>query len=85
MSDNNNLNEEKWHMKKEINVAHIFTTVTFLVFGLLYLSDMDKRISANEITITHIEKQRSEDIERTQKQLEKIDKKLDQLIESNRR
>lgn len=78
-------NPEQWHMKKEINVAHIFTTVTFLVFGLLYLSDMDKRISANEITITHIEKQRSEDVARTQKQLEKIDKKLDQLIESNRR
>lgn len=72
-------------MKKEINIAHIITTVALLVSGFLYLSDMDKRINANAITIDHMEQQRSEDVERTQKQLETIDKKLDKLIESYRR
>ncbi|WP_368659785.1 hypothetical protein [Pseudoalteromonas sp. McH1-7] len=71
-----------WHMKKEINVAHIITTVALVVSGLWVLSDMDKRIAVNAQSISHVQAQRVEDQKRIEKRLDSIDKKLDELLKS---
>lgn len=75
MSEQNN-----WHMKKEINIAHIITTVALVVSGLWVLSDMDKRIAVNTQSISYVQKQRQEDQQRIEKHLDNINKKLDKLI-----
>lgn len=75
-------NHNSWHMKKEINVAHIITTVALVVSGLWVLSDMDKRIAVNSQSISHVQAQRNEDQKRIEKRLDSIDKKLDTLIQS---
>ncbi|USD31067.1 hypothetical protein J8Z24_18195 [Pseudoalteromonas sp. SCSIO 43201] len=70
-------------MKKEFNLAHIITTVTLLVSGILYLGDLDKRISTNSQELTHLKQMRNEDQKRIEKRLDSIDKKLDMLLSSN--
>ncbi|WP_252095930.1 hypothetical protein [Pseudoalteromonas sp. SCSIO 43201] len=76
-------NPNQWHMKKEFNLAHIITTVTLLVSGILYLGDLDKRISTNSQELTHLKQMRNEDQKRIEKRLDSIDKKLDMLLSSN--
>lgn len=73
----------QWHMKKEINVAHIITTITLLVSCLWFLSDMDKRITTNTTQIVHIQEQRKEDLARVEKRLDSIERKLDKLISNS--
>lgn len=73
---------EQWHMKREINLVHIITTVTVLVSGLWYVSDLDKRIAANAQAIEYVQSQRSEDQKRVEKHLDSINKKLDRLLEN---
>lgn len=72
-------------MKKELNLAHIITTVTLLVSGILYLGDLDKRITTNSQALNHLKQIRNEDQKRIEKRLDSIDKKLDTLLGSNLR
>lgn len=72
--------EENWHLKKELNLAHIITTVTLLVTGILFLSGLDKRINTNSQEIQHLKQIRNEDQKRIEKRLDSIDKKLDTLL-----
>ncbi|MBD1582487.1 hypothetical protein HG263_03090 [Pseudoalteromonas sp. JBTF-M23] len=76
---------EHWQMKKELNLAHIITTVTLLVSGILYLGDLDKRITTNSQELNHLKQIRNEDQKRIEKRLDSIDKKLDTLLGSNLR
>ncbi|WP_105168566.1 hypothetical protein [Pseudoalteromonas sp. T1lg23B] len=76
---------EHWQMKKELNLAHIITTVTLLVSGILYLGDLDKRITTNTQELAHLKQIRNEDQKRIEKRLDSIDKKLDTLLGSNLR
>jgi len=75
--------QNQWHMKKELNLAHFITTVMLLVSGILYLGDLDKRINSNSQDILHLKQIRNEDQKRIEKRLDSIDKKLDTLL-SNR-
>jgi hypothetical protein len=72
---------EQWHMKKEINIAHIISTVVLLVSGLWYLNGLDKRISANTQSIEYVQSLGDGDQRRVEKQLDSINKKLDRLLE----
>lgn len=75
MADN-----QQWHMKREVNLAHVITTLALTVSGIWFLSDLDKRIQSNTKDITYIQEQRTEDVERLEKQLDKINTKLDKLL-----
>ena len=78
MPDNN---QDRWHMKKEFNIAHILTTVTLFIVCMAYLNGMDKRIDANSQTIKFVQEQRGEAQKRVEKQLNRINEKLDRLLE----
>jgi|GEM_PF-2113486 len=77
---NNNNSPEQWHMKKEINLAHVIVTVSMVITMMWFFADLDKRIDGNTKDITHIQEQRTEDVQRTVKQLDKINTKLDKLL-----
>ena len=81
MAEQQNIPPETWHMKKEINVAHVITTVALAVSCLWFFSDLDKRIATNATEITHIKEQRAEDQKRIEKRLDSMDRKLDRLLE----
>jgi peptidoglycan hydrolase CwlO-like protein len=68
-------------MKKEVNVAHVITTVAMVVSCFWFFSDLDKRIATNETEISHVKEQRAEDQKRIEKRLDSMDRKLDRLLE----
>ena len=71
---------EQWHMKKEINLAHVIITISMVVTTMWFFSNLDKRIEVNKMGIAHMEEQRIEDTRRIEKQFDKINVKLDQLL-----
>jgi len=75
---------ENWQMKKELNLAHILTTIALVVSGILYLNDLDKRITSNSQELAHLKQIRNEDQKRIEKRLDSIDKKLDALLSAKR-
>lgn len=68
---------EGWHFKKEIQIAHIISTILIVGAAFSYVSKIEQRLTIVE---TQLIAQRDADaIQRAQ--LEKIDAKLDRLIE----
>lgn len=84
---------ENWHLKKELSYGHIMTTL-MLAAGLVGVyTDMNNGIDANKAEIQHVKeihqvhtKQYNRSIddikENMNKTFDKIDAKLDKLIES---
>lgn len=72
--------DQQWHLKKEVNIAHVITTVLIVVSCIWYMAGLDKRIQANTQNITHIKEQRIEDVKRLDKQFDRINDKLDKLL-----
>lgn len=70
----------QWHMKKEVNISHIVTTVAIAVSCFWFFADLDKQVSANSQSIDFIKQQRTEDSKRIEKRLDSIDRKMDELI-----
>lgn len=73
------MSQEQWHLKKEVNITHLFATVTLLISAFVYSSSLDKRIQTNEQTIAFIKIQRIEHVKRAEKQFDSILKKLDTI------
>ena len=76
------MTDQHWHLKKEVNITHIFATIGLVVSALMYSSTLDKRIQTNEQEITHLKEQRAEDITRAEKKFDSIIKKLDEIQHS---
>ena len=64
--------ESSWHLKKEVNVGHIFATVGLLISAVLYSGTLDKRIQSNEQNHIHSKEQRLEDVARAEKRFDAI-------------
>ena len=83
MAEENN----QWHLKKEINVAHVIVTISMVITMMWFFSDLDKRIDGNSIEIEHSKELRIEDVKRTHEgqtklytQLDKLNDKIDKLL-----
>lgn len=83
--------KQNWHIDKSVSAGHLITTIVLIIGGLTYITDQDKRIEENKITIDYVKAQRLEDIaraesqrvednKRIEKQLDSINDKLDKLI-----
>ena len=71
---------ERWHLKKEIQVTHIVSTLMLVGAVFAYVSKIDQRLTIVE---TQLMAQREASIiQRTQ--LERMDAKLDRLIERSK-
>jgi hypothetical protein len=70
---------EQWHMKKEINLAHVIVTVSMIVTMMLFFADLDKRIDGNTKDLQHAQIQRLEDQKRSRADQNRIYQKLDNL------
>ncbi|NRA61589.1 MAG: hypothetical protein HRU25_11890 [Psychrobium sp.] len=81
MNDEELAKPEQWHLKREINIVHIFATISIIISAIWYLGGLDKRIMTNTQSIEFMQKQRSEDQQRIEKQLDSINKKLDRLLD----
>jgi len=84
--------ETGWHLKKEIQLGHVLTTLALAVAMYGYIATMEKRITLLESQAalqTAIDSR--QDIEKQQayealfRQLTRLEDKLDRLIESERK
>lgn len=84
--------ETGWHLKKEIQLGHVLTTLALAVAMYGYIATMEKRITLLESQAaaqTDIDSR--QDTEKQQayealfRQLTKLEDKLDRLIESDRK
>ena len=71
----------QWHVKKEVNIGHMLTTLTILVTALWYAFQLDKRVTVLE-TQQHAQAEVITKMgHRIEGQLRDLNSKLDRIIE----
>jgi hypothetical protein len=68
---------ERWHLKKEIQVTHVVSTLLLVGAVFAYVNKIDQRLTIVETQL--IAQRDSSMVQRAQ--LERMDAKLDRLIE----
>lgn len=71
------VDDNRWHMKKEIQLGHLITTFTVAISCVVYINKIEQRVAVMESQI--IAQRDSATLLRSQ--LDKINDKLDRLIE----
>ena len=71
---------QDWHIEKSVSVGHLLTTVVIAASVFMYFGELDKKVSANSQSIEFLKEQRQEDLQRIEKNLDGINKKLDKLV-----
>ena len=71
---------ERWHLKKEIQVTHVVSTLLLVGAVFAYVSKIDQRLTIVETQL--IAQRDSTMVQRAQ--LERMDAKLDRLIERSK-
>lgn len=73
------MSEHGWHLRREISIGHLLTTVSVAAAMFWFFADLDKRVSLNAQAISQmaIESQRAE--ERTDKALAEIKETLSRI------
>ena len=76
---NQHTNQEPqgWHLKKEIQLGHLITTITVAVAAVVYINKIEQRVAVIESQVIY----QKETADVLRNQLEKINDKLDRLIE----
>ena len=79
---------EGWHLKREIQLGHLLTTISVAVSVIIYVQKLDTRIAMLEQARLEQkdrderqDKSSSEAIGLLRQQLERIEGKLDRLVE----
>lgn len=85
-----------WHLKKEIQLGHLITTLTVVVSVAVYVQRIDQRLAiveARQIDSAREQRERDERQDRlaaeafslVRAQLARMDEKLDRLMERSRK
>lgn len=72
--------DNHWHLKKEIQITHVFTTLALVGAVFAYVSKVEQRLTVVE---TQLMAQRDAAVIQ-RAQLERMDAKLDRLIERSK-
>lgn len=85
------LEETGWHLKKEIQFGHIVTTLTVAVAAMFYFTKIEQRLALVEqlqvmqqMRDERQDKAASEALVLLREQLERMDNKLDRVLERKR-
>ena len=81
--------QEPWHIKREIQIGHLITTMSVAFSVIWYAGKLEQRIAlVEQSVVTQRERDASQDsaalqaYQQTRAQLDRIDAKLDRLIEA---
>lgn len=66
-----------WHLKKEIQLGHLITTVTVAISAIVYVNKIEQRVAVVESQVNF----QKETAGVLRAQLDRINDKLDRLIE----
>ena len=80
--------KDRWHLKREIQLGHLLTTLGLTITALTYVSKMDSRIQLLEQQVI-VQRERDERQDKSnadalnsvQRALDRANDKLDRLIE----
>lgn len=61
-----------WHLRKEISVGHILTTLTVAGAAFLWMAELEKRVERNAVMVQAIGERVTRTEDRTERQLERI-------------
>jgi hypothetical protein len=82
--------QEPWHLKREIQLGHVITTVTVALSAIFYVSKLDQRIALVEQQLVNQHQRDNRQDEAVSdktialtRSLERMEAKLDRLIERN--
>lgn len=83
------MSQEQWHLSKSINIGHLITTAMVVISVFAYINSFDKRLTENELEVTHIKEVAKANLTRNDEKyrelksdLKEINRKLDRLIET---
>jgi hypothetical protein len=68
---------DRWHLKKEIQLGHLITTLTVAISAVVYINKIEQRVAVIESQL--VDQRSVATVLRSQ--LERINDKLDRLIE----
>jgi hypothetical protein len=71
---------ERWHLKKEIQITHVVSTLLLVGAVFAYVNKIDQRLTIVETQL--IAQRDAASVQRVQ--LERMDAKLDRLIERSK-
>lgn len=81
----------RWHLKRDVQIGHIITTCTVLFSVIWYAGQLDKRIAMIEQTVSsqrerdeRQDKLAAEALSMLRQQLDRLEVKLDRVIEGKR-
>lgn len=72
---------EHWHLRKEINVGHMISTIMLMVAAFTWSSNIDKRVTVLETRQEQQSQQTTEMRAELRTELRTLNDKLDKLIE----
>jgi hypothetical protein len=79
---------EKWHVRKEVQLSHIITTLAIAIGAASYITTMDKRIALveREVGVLHENDEAQKAVNgdavlQVRSQLDRINAKLDRILE----
>ena len=76
MTDN-----KTWHLSKAISISHLVTTFALVLGAVMYITSIERDVAILEVNLQNLQKQ-IVDMESENKQMfEKIDEKLDIMLE----
>ena len=72
---------EKWHLSKAISVSHLATTFALILAGVIYITGIEKDVAVLDARLTNLQTQLIQVESENKAMFEKIDNKLDMMIE----
>ena len=72
---------EKWHLSKAISVSHLATTFALILAGVVYITGIEKDVAVLQANLGNLQTQIIQIETNNKVMFEKIDKKLDQMID----
>lgn len=88
----NDQTKSSWHVERRINLGDIITSMTIFASVLMYMGNIDKRVTVVEAAVSsqaevdaRQDAQAKEDRANVTRVLERLDAKVDRLIEAKQK
>ena len=72
---------DKWHLSKAISLSHLATTFALILAGVIYITGIEKDVAVLQANLNNLQTQIIQIETDNKAMFEKIDKKLDQMID----
>jgi len=72
---------DKWHLSKAISLSHLATTFALILAGVIYITGIEKDVAVLQANLANLQTQIIQIETDNKAMFEKIDKKLDQMID----